>query len=465
MALRTAEERSQQKKQLQAQIDDANRRIKEAESQAEYTTEGDVTVVNVDRARILKEQNAIRSSLESQLGEYTRFDVIEDFKKQLTDAKTIDAISRVWATIPLELRGELKSTADYAKSLLTPVKIEGGGGKNGGSGFNVNDFIYGKDKGGSGKDKGKSAREKLVEEEKAALDSFRKLYADQDWTHQHGFADDTTYFNQLKDRLDKANAIRKESLEENQDTANSIWQSAIADMQSFGDQFAGQLKEKLDAGKISMDEAKNKAKEMADQLNALGIPTVGSNLQKLADGTTSAQKAMDDLNKSAVQCLGNLKTGLIDAIVEGGNFADTLSNVGKQLMKIALNSMITPWFNGIFKGLIGAHTGGVIGIDPPSFVRSLPKFHTGGVVGANEQLAVLQTGEAVFTKEQQKALGGLIHKDTSVKDITINITNNGSGNMSNEQAQQLAKQIKAYVKTEVADEMYTYNRQKMYSMG
>ena len=311
----------------------------------------------------------------------------------------------------------------------------------------------------------RAIREQLVEEEKAALDSFRKLYADQDWTHQHGFADDTTYFNQLKDRLDKANALRRDSLEENQDTANSIWQSAIADMQSFGDQFAGQLKEKLDTGKISMDEAKNKAKEFADQLNAMGIPTVGSNLQKLADGTTSAQKAMDDLNKSAVQCLGNLKTGLIDAIVEGGNFADTLSNVGKQLMKIALNSMITPWFNGIFKGLIGAHTGGVIGIDPPSFVRSLPKFHTGGVVGANEQLAVLQTGEAVFTKEQQKALGGLIHKDTSVKDITINITNNGSGNMSNEQAQQLAKQIKAYVKTEVADEMYTYNRQKMYSMG
>ena len=474
MALRTAEERTAQKKQLQAQIDEANKRIKEAEAQSEYSTVGDITVANTDRDRIIREQTAIRKSVEAQLGEYTRFDAIEDFKKQLTNAKDVAEISKVWATIPLELRSELKGTADYAKSILTPVLVGGTSTKTDTAA--VSKFLSGNSASkSSGKstttnDAAKKAQEELrkqAEADRKIMDSIKSAYSDEDWNYQHKFTSGDEYFEHLKTRFKDIEDLRRTGLSgDTAEQVDSIWKETVSSMQSFGDQFAGELKEKVEAGTISMRQAQEAAKGMVAQFTDNGIPVAGSELDKLAQGVDKAKEAMNQLNQAAAQTLGNLKTGLIDAIVEGGNFADTLSNVGKQLMKIALNSMITPWFNGIFKGLIGgAHTGGVIGIDPPSFVRSLPKFHSGGIVGANEQLSVLQKGEAVFTKEQQKALGGLIHRDSSVKDVTINITNNGSGNMTNEQAQTLAKQIKAYVKTEVADEMYTYNRNKMYAMG
>lgn len=474
MALRTAEERTAQKKQLQAQIDEANKRIKEAEAQSEYSTVGDITVANTDRDRIIREQTAIRKSVEAQLGEYTRFDAIEDFKKQLTNAKDVAEISKVWATIPLELRSELKGTADYAKSILTPVLVGGTSTKTDTAA--VSKFLSGNSASkSSGKstttnDAAKKAQEELrkqAEADRKIMDSIKSAYSDEDWNYQHKFTSGDEYFEHLKTRFKDIEDLRRTGLSgDTAEQVDSIWKETVSSMQSFGDQFAGELKEKVEAGTISMRQAQEAAKGMVAQFTDNGIPVAGSELDKLAQGVDKAKEAMNQLNQAAAQTLGNLKTGLIDAIVEGGNFADTLSNVGKQLMKIALNSMITPWFNGIFKGLIGgAHTGGIIGIDPPSFVRSLPKFHSGGIVGANEQLSVLQKGEAVFTKEQQKALGGLIHRDSSVKDVTINITNNGSGNMTNEQAQTLAKQIKAYVKTEVADEMYTYNRNKMYAMG
>ena len=487
MALRTADERAQQKKQLQDEIAAREKEIKAAEQEYKEATKIDYSsdaayfesqdranVAQYDLPKKIKELQKARESLTAQLGEYTRFDTIEDFKKQLTNAKDVAEISKVWATIPLELRSELKGTADYAKSILTPASVGGTSSKTDTAA--VSKFLSGNSasksssKSTTTNDAAKKAQEELrkqAEADRKIMDSIKSTYSDEDWNYQHKFTSGDEYFEQLKARFEEIEDLRRTGLSgDTAEQVDSIWKETVSSMQSFGDQFAGELKEKVEAGTISMRQAQEAAKGMVAQFTDNGIPVAGSELDKLAQGVDKAKEAMNQLNQAAAQTLGNLKTGLIDAIVEGGNFADTLSNVGKQLMKIALNSMITPWFNGIFRGLIGGvHTGGVIGIDPPSFVRSLPKFHTGGVVGANEQLAVLQTGEAVFTREQQKALGGLIHKDTSVKDITINITNNGSGNMSNEQAQQLAKQIKAYVKTEVADEMYTYNRQKMYSMG
>ena len=312
---------------------------------------------------------------------------------------------------------------------------------------------------------GKTELELQAEADKKALDVIKDLYAEEDWMYQHHFATAEEYKEQVKSRFDEIAAL-KENMKGN-NAVNKMWKSTVSQFQSMGDEEANKLADAFEAGNISASELQQKAKELTDQFAAMNIP-VGNTLKSMSDGTYTAKKAMDELKQSSIQALGQLKSGLIDAIVEGGNLADTLKNVGTMLIKIALNSMLSKPFGNLTSWLgkaFGAHSGGIIGVDAPSFVRSLPKFHTGGIVGANEQLSVLQKGEAVFTKEQQKALGGLIHKDSSVKDVTINITNNGSGNMSNEQAQQLAKQIKAYVKTEVADEMYTYNRNKMYAMG
>ena len=312
---------------------------------------------------------------------------------------------------------------------------------------------------------GKTELELQAEADKKALDVIKDLYTEEDWMYQHHFTTAEEYKEQIKSRFDEIEALKETMKGSN--AVNDMWKNTVSQFQSMGDEEANKIADAFEAGNISASELQQKAKELADQFAAMNVP-IGTTLKSMADGTYTAKKAMDELKQASIQALGQLKSGLIDAIVEGGNLADTLSNVGKMLIKIALNSMLskpfqnlTSWIGGIF----GHHKGGIVGVDSPSFVRSLPKFHSGGIVGANEQLSVLQKGEAVFTKEQQKALGGLIHRDSTVKDITINITNNGSGNMSNEQAQNLAKQIKAYVKTEVADEMYTYNRNKMYAMG
>ena len=338
----------------------------------------------------------------------------------------------------------------------------------------VNKFLSGKSSSGSGNDAERKAKEaarkakeelkKEIEADKAVISGLRDLYSEEDWSFEHGFSDSSTRLDELKNRLQEIEELKGKVF---QGDTNDLRKDTISKIQSYGETEADKLAQSFEAGKISASELQEKAKALTDQFTAMNIP-VGNTLKTMADGTYTAKMAMEELRQASIQALGQLKSGLIDAIVEGGNLADTLNNVGKMLIKIALNSMLskpfqnlTSWIGGIF----GHHSGGVVGIDPASFRRSIPKFHSGGIVGANEQLSVLQKGEAVFTKEQQKALGGLIHKDSTVKDITINITNNGSGNMSNEQAQTLAKQIKAYVKTEVADEMYTYNRNKMYAMG
>lgn len=392
------------------------------------------------------------------------YDIVE-YREKVTDIvkgfKKIEELNKYANSLTKEQFKQVSDIISAARTGLQSVST---------SSTNYEELWRRLNKSGSNSSAAKKAQEELrkqAEADRKIMDSIKSAYSDEDWNYQHKFTSGDEYFEQLKARFKDIEDLRRTGLSgDTAEQVDSIWKETVSSMQSFGDQFAGELKEKVEAGTISMRQAQEAAKGMVAQFTDNGIPVAGSELDKLAQGVDKAKEAMNQLNQAAAQTLGNLKTGLIDAIVEGGNLADTLSSVGKQLIKIALNSMITPWFNGIFKGLIGgAHTGGVIGIDPPSFVRSLPKFHSGGIVGANEQLSVLQKGEAVFTKEQQKALGGLIHRDSTVKDVTINITNNGSGNMTNEQAQTLAKQIKAYVKTEVADEMYTYNRNKMYAMG
>ena len=151
-----------------------------------------------------------------------------------------------------------------------------------------------------------------------------------------------------------------------------------------------------------------------------------------------------------------------------------LTDIGKQIEKMILkmllfgNDGLGGVFGGLFKGIgnlfsvkaPGRHTGGVVGVDPPSFFRSLlPKYHSGGIVGAGEELAILRKREAVFTPEQMKALGAAVNRPRmgDIK-IEINAYNDGYGNMSNEQAQGIGEMVKDIVKAQVADELYTYSR-------
>lgn len=63
--------------------------------------------------------------------------------------------------------------------------------------------------------------------------------------------------------------------------------------------------------------------------------------------------------------------------------------------------------------VIGAHTGGVIGVDTPTFKRNVsaslfngaPRFHS-GMLASDEYPAILQRGESVLTPGQMRAMGG-----------------------------------------------------------
>jgi hypothetical protein len=63
------------------------------------------------------------------------------------------------------------------------------------------------------------------------------------------------------------------------------------------------------------------------------------------------------------------------------------------------------------------HSGGIVGREGRSFRIGvnpdvLPRFHAG--VGPDEQLAVLQKGEGVFTAGQMRALGAALGGGTSI---------------------------------------------------
>lgn len=75
------------------------------------------------------------------------------------------------------------------------------------------------------------------------------------------------------------------------------------------------------------------------------------------------------------------------------------------------------------------HTGGVVGVDPPTFTRTVPmeayatapKFHSGFLPG--EYPAILKEGESVLTPGQMAAIGSR----SASSPVTINVNNNASG--------------------------------------
>lgn len=143
------------------------------------------------------------------------------------------------------------------------------------------------------------------------------------------------------------------------------------------------------------------------------------------------QQAYAETQTSIMDQIVSLPTSLADAFASAAvgysDLSDSLRQLAQQLAFAAIKAMILKYFmGGIFgggmfggtslSGLMGSfHTGGIVGKEGSSrFVSLLPKFHSGGLSG-DEQLAVLQKGEGVFTKEQMKAMGG----DTTVVNMTI----------------------------------------------
>ena len=316
--------------------------------------------------------------------------------------------------------------------------------------------------------------EGLEEVKTKAQESVKRIKDAEEWRYSTGITSAERYFETLKARYQDA-MMSLEGVPDGdlRDKLTGQMREAYEGLQNVAAVALDKVKEKMDAGAISTKQAHDYAQMLIDALNALGVKPPES-LKKFADGTDEAKKRMEELKDQTKKWIADFQAGIADAIVDGKSFGDVLTDIGKQIEKMALKMLLfgsdgfSGVFGGLFKGignLFGVkapahHTGGVVGVDPPSFYRSLlPKYHRGGIVGSDEELAILRKRETVFTPEQMKALGATINRPR-VGDInvTVNTYNEGYGNMSDEQAQGIGEMVKGVVKAQVAEELYTYSR-------
>lgn len=289
------------------------------------------------------------------------------------------------------------------------------------------------------------------------------------WRNAQALLSDEDYFSQTKalweetkanleaQGLDMSNLFNwppeaREQFETLQNSAMNVVRPALEE-----------LRRQYDDGKLSLQLYIDKVRELISTYNGMPL-VVKEGAEAIKTATNEAKKGIINLNDLTKQWIQDFQSGIANAIVDGESFADTLTNIGKEIQKIIIKLLLFGQggdagggFGGLFGGflkMLGLHSGGIVGVDAPTFTRQvkLPKFHSGGIVGAKEELAVLKKGEGVFTEGQMKAIG----KMGSVGKIEVNVdvNNSGNGNMTEKQAEELGRSIREVVKAEVNNSLY-----------
>lgn len=189
-------------------------------------------------------------------------------------------------------------------------------------------------------------------------------------------------------------------------------------------------------------------------------------LKNAKDWRSGIEQGLNDINEDAQDMasktralVNDLSSGLTenfaDMVTSGkASFGDLAASLADSLLKMLIQTqVVVPMINALMGSLgFGAsassggggstasvvHTGGVVGGDAlASRSMNTPKFHTGGIVGLrnDEQMAVLQNGEGVFTKGQMRALGAAMGGTPSVNVTVIN-NQKGGGKTNVETKQQ-----------------------------
>jgi len=139
--------------------------------------------------------------------------------------------------------------------------------------------------------------------------------------------------------------------------------------------------------------------EQTALLNEALIESMKDGLDEVKTEWQEAAEAMKD----------SMASTITDAIMGFKSLKEMISDIGNMIARMIIQKSIAdPIATGI-SGAIGkldfgfgtSHSGGIIGKDTP-------KFHNGGIVGglgSNEVPAILEKGEMVLTREQQKAVG------------------------------------------------------------
>lgn len=147
------------------------------------------------------------------------------------------------------------------------------------------------------------------------------------------------------------------------------------------------------------------------------------------EGKKSAKEVKSEWEKAAESMRSSMESTITDAIMGFKSLGDAVKDLGNLIAREIIQRKISEplvegllgdggFISGLFNGgsktavsntTIGggfsragtSHSGGIVGKDTP-------KFHNGGIVdglGSKEVPAILEKGEMVLTKEQQKAVG------------------------------------------------------------
>jgi len=238
-------------------------------------------------------------------------------------------------------------------------------------------------------DRLQQAKSDALEMQQAVAQGVANFWGDMAWENQAGLLGDSEYFEMLT--KDMAGLVQ----------LSDTWKTRYMEVQNMAQSMGMTLAEQFKSGVISSSEFEQSIESIKQKLQELGV-AVPDNLGKM--GTT-----FDDLATRSDMWTKSLTDGIASAIVQGNSLTDVLQNIGKQILQWGLSKLLGGFFGGF-----GFHSGGVVGVDTPSFVRSLPRYHSGGIVGKDEVPAILQKGEMVLTKGQQEALGKSDKGDTYI---------------------------------------------------
>lgn len=252
----------------------------------------------------------------------------------------------------------------------------------------------------------------------------------------------------------------------------------FAAMQSAGQKLAQEAVEQLntqfESGTITIDTYQARFEELmqkyADFPNITKM--LNKSLEDMANKAVPAtEKGIKSLNELTLEWVKSFQSGITDAIVECGNFGETLSNLGKQLEKMALNMML--WggdgksgllggmFSGLFKSAKGsAWNGGVQAFAKGGVVSSptLFKFANGtGLMGEAGPEAIMPL-ERDSSGRLGVRLNGGAGGGVFAPQVNVTVNNSGSGNMSDEQAKAMSRELREVVDARVAENLYNYKR-------
>lgn len=235
----------------------------------------------------------------------------------------------------------------------------------------------------------KEQEDLLKEVQEAAQEGalkFAQEYAEEvKWSYEQGLTTAQDYFEYTKGRLAEATAGTRE------------WRDAFQEAQDVASSLASEELEKV---KTLFDEGRLTANQYRDALQEI-LDRFGMFPGALKD----VQDEMTRVNEQTKKWTEDFKMGVVDAILGAKSFLEVLQDIGREILRAMLFKFL--WGQGGMLSFLGFHSGGVVGWDSPTFKRSvalpIPRFHSGGVIGGDERLAILQTGERVLSRDQNKA--------------------------------------------------------------